>query len=239
MTAIVSEAWPGAVTAESAVRLPFEVSEGMRKAFIGGTEGEEAYYYYDESITPTFIGGVEHSTWPIQATTNFGSGNIGGHFDRYIGGMLTNLGSGDTGQITSLTFIGLGPSTSATRWLGGNPAPAAAEIATRLAALLSIAAEEGITPVPASEADFRRFIAAHPSRSRPRIYLLETGNFRAVWLGGRGEQLALQFLGGGQIKFVIFARRPNDAIARSMGVDTFRGIELQIDAMGVRQLLDK
>ena len=112
-------------------------------------------------------------------------------------------------------------------------------LAFRMAELSAFASEEGIDISDASRRDLQRFIGTHPGTRRPSLFLLDSGNFRTVWRNERDEQLALQFLGDHKIQYVIF-RKSEDApggIARSWGLDSFRGIEALIDALGVRRLI--
>jgi hypothetical protein len=112
------------------------------------------------------------------------------------------------------------------------------EIDKRLAALAVAAEEEEITPSKASQKDLLRFLTTHREARRPAIYLLETGNYRAVWKSSEGEQIGLQFRGNEEIQYVIFAKREYPTMfSRSSGRDSFRGIEKQIDANGIRWLM--
>jgi hypothetical protein len=87
-----------------------------------------------------------------------------------------------------------------------------------------------------SERDLRRFLEGHRVK-KPNLYLIDNGNFRAQWKGG-GRQLGLQFLGGGEVQFVVFARRPDsDRVVRSAGRDSLAGIDRQISAFDLRELV--
>ena len=111
-------------------------------------------------------------------------------------------------------------------------------VQARLSELKEIAVSEAIVPSLSSEADLISFLRKTRSRHRPSLFLLENGNFRAVWKGLGGRQIGLQFFGEGQVQFVIFARRPEpDLIVRSCGRDTLDGILEQLGALGVDQLV--
>ncbi len=81
----------------------------------------------------------------------------------------------------------------------------------------------------ASENDFWHFVASQPFMKKPKIFLTETGNLRALWQGERDEQIGLQFLGGRNIQFVFFFKRGSE-MKRSYGQDTIDGIGGQITA---------
>jgi hypothetical protein len=106
-----------------------------------------------------------------------------------------------------------------------------AQIEQRLDELKAIAIHEHIAPSEESESDFRCFIRSRILKRRPYIFLLESGNFRALWKNDQDEQIGLQFLGGRKVQYVIFARRSDpEMIVRSSGRDNIKGIERLIDA---------
>jgi hypothetical protein len=111
------------------------------------------------------------------------------------------------------------------------------EIEERLGDLKAIAPDEGIVPSAASEQDLRRFIKSRVMKRRPYLFLLENGNFRALWKNESFEQVALQFLGGREVQYVIFGRRP-DTFVQSSGRDNLGGIERLIDALDSRALIE-
>ena len=52
------------------------------------------------------------------------------------------------------------------------------------------------------------------------------------------RHVALQFLGGGHVQYVIFKRRPGAAkVSRVAGTDTFDGIKRQVEAFDLNQLV--
>ena len=109
----------------------------------------------------------------------------------------------------------------------------------RLEVLKEIAAEEGFAVSPGSEKALKAFLAATSFTKRPYITLLDNGNVRVFWEDkATGEQVGLQFLGGDQVQYVIFARRGRQGyIARSAGRDLVTNMESQIDANGLRRLM--
>ncbi|MBB5224514.1 hypothetical protein HNP73_004485 [Amaricoccus macauensis] len=116
-------------------------------------------------------------------------------------------------------------------------AQAAAE--KRLQELKEVAAEEGHVVSLASEKGLKAFLAAIPFTKRPYITLLDNGNVRAFWEDkAAGEQVGLQFLGGDQVQYVIFARRAGQGyIARNAGRDLVTNMESQIETNGLRRLM--
>ena len=87
--------------------------------------------------------------------------------------------------------------------------------------------EAEIDQVPfsnASHADFRDFIGQVRSRVRPSIFLRDNGNLRALWKNGDQEQIGLQFLGGGDVQYVILKRRPGGRLMNHYGVDSRAGV---------------
>lgn len=109
----------------------------------------------------------------------------------------------------------------------------------RLQELKEAAAEEGYAVSLASEKALRAFLAAMPFTKRPYITLLDNGNVRAFWEDkAAGEQVGLQFLGGDQVQYVIFARRAGQGyIARNAGRDLVTNMESQIETNGLRHLM--
>lgn len=90
----------------------------------------------------------------------------------------------------------------------------------------------------ASYADFLSFITETQPQSRPSLFLNDNGNLRALWRNDAREQIGLQFLGGGNIQFVIFKRRPGaDTMTRVAGIDTKANIPGHIRASGAMGLL--
>ncbi len=59
----------------------------------------------------------------------------------------------------------------------------------------------------ASLSDLHLFLTQISFSRRPAIYLLDNGNFRAVWKNAENEQAALQFRGGGIVQCVFFSKR--------------------------------
>jgi hypothetical protein len=121
----------------------------------------------------------------------------------------------------------------------GNWTDVESQIEQRLGELKAIATDEGVTPSSASERDLRRFVKSRVMKRRPYLFLLENGNFRAQWKNDQNEQVGLQFLGGSEVQYVIFARRSDPAtMVSSSGRDNVKGIERIIDAHDSRALIE-
>ena len=101
----------------------------------------------------------------------------------------------------------------------------------RIAELREYGELEGIALNPDSEKDFWAFAKRLPAARAGALVLMENGNLRAVWDGGKDNYLALQFRGGRQAQYVIFRRRPRaKEVSRVAGTDTFDGVLRQIAA---------
>jgi len=101
--------------------------------------------------------------------------------------------------------------------------------------------EAEIDRVPFSDAsisDFHAFMREMRPRVRPSLFLNDNGNVRAVWKNDRREQIGLQFLGEGNIQFVIFKQRKGTLrMARIAGVDAKDKILAHIRASSAEPLL--
>jgi hypothetical protein len=72
--------------------------------------------------------------------------------------------------------------------------------------------------------------------NRPSIFLLDNGNLRALWTNNKKEQVGLQFLGDGEVQFVIFVQRPN-MMARNHGTESLSAMLAKIWDSGAAHLL--
>lgn len=108
----------------------------------------------------------------------------------------------------------------------------------RISTLKRMGMEENIPLSEESGKLLVEFLNKRTVDNKPSIFLLENGNFRALWKNKKGEQIGLQFLPDGNIQFVFFARRTDSsALARSYGIDTHEGIKRIIEANRLRTLL--
>lgn len=72
---------------------------------------------------------------------------------------------------------------------------------------------------------------------RPSLFLNDNGNLRALWKNDQREQIGLQFLGGGNIEFVIFKQRKGRlGMAHTAGVDMKDRVLAHINASGAEGL---
>lgn len=114
----------------------------------------------------------------------------------------------------------------------------ALEMKRRVSFLKAEARSEGDPFNSVSEQYFWQLMDARPFLKKPRIFLLENGDLRAVWKGEGGKHIGLQFLGDGDVQYVIFATRPGERVpSRVYGTDTFRGILRQIAALEIEDLI--
>ena len=110
----------------------------------------------------------------------------------------------------------------------------------RLANLREAAEEEGIEWSEASQQDFEAFVTGNPGWRKGSVVLMDNGNLRTVWDDEHDDDrhVALQFLGGGQVQYVMFKLRPGARQAsRVAGNDTFDGIKRQVAAFDLNPLV--
>ena len=89
-----------------------------------------------------------------------------------------------------------------------------------------------------SNAAFLEFLERNPLVRRGQLVLMENGNLRAVWKGGDGAHIGLQFLNNRAIQYVIFKQREvSSPVSRVYGRDTMKGISKQIDAFDLHDVL--
>lgn len=109
---------------------------------------------------------------------------------------------------------------------------------SRIEFLREEATAEGIIFNKDSERDFRMFIELAPSVRRGSLFLMDNGDLRVVWDDGRDNLVGLQFLGNSLVRYVVFNRRVEDAsVSRVAGTDTLEGVNAQIQAFELENLL--
>ena len=109
---------------------------------------------------------------------------------------------------------------------------------SRIEELREYGEDEGVIVNEASEKDFWAFVKTLPASRKGSLVLMDNGNLRALWKGERESHLALQFLGGREIQYVIFKRRKRAKnVSRVAGTDTFDGIKRHIDAFELSEIL--
>ena len=98
--------------------------------------------------------------------------------------------------------------------------------------------EDDISLNAPSEMDFWTFAEYSGFTRRAGLALMDNGNLRAVWKGEDSSHLALHFLGGRSIRYVIFKRRVGSRhTSRVAGTDTFDGIQKQVQAFHLEELV--
>ena len=108
----------------------------------------------------------------------------------------------------------------------------------RLNELKKDARTEGHTVSSGSEKDLMTFLSEHVFTCRPFITLLDNGNLRALWKTPEGEQIGLQFRGGNEVQYVLFADRTDRGfMARSSGRDALSDIDGHINVHNLERLL--
>lgn len=110
----------------------------------------------------------------------------------------------------------------------------------RIADLREYGAEEGVAIKAASERDFWAFIGIMPSAREAGVVLTPDGDLRAIWDDDNDDDshFAVQFLGGGQVQYVVFRRRPTARrVSRAAGTDTLSGVKRQIIAFDLGRLV--
>jgi hypothetical protein len=106
------------------------------------------------------------------------------------------------------------------------------EIEARLRELQIDAGSGGESFSNASLRDLRAFLDMLPLARRPAIFLHDNGNLRALWKNEAKEQVGLQFLGNGEVQFVIFSQRQNPPVmTREAGVRPLSEIRALIAEM--------
>jgi hypothetical protein len=88
-----------------------------------------------------------------------------------------------------------------------------------------------------SAADLTAFLVLLGITNRPSIFLLDNGNFQAVWHDDQtNEQISLQFFGHKLIQYAMFARRPND-LDRIAGRGDFDRVRALLKSHGCGHLI--
>ena len=111
---------------------------------------------------------------------------------------------------------------------------------SRIKLLKNEAVNDGYVLNLPSEIDFWQFVRSSPDVRRGNLVLMDNGNLRAIWKDEHGSRLALQFLGGRMVQYVIFrSRNHGRPISRVTGRDSLEGLARQIDAFELRSLLSE
>ena len=98
--------------------------------------------------------------------------------------------------------------------------------------------EDGISLDAVSEMDFWTFVEYSSFTRQAGLAMMDNGNLRAVWKGTDSSHLALHFLGGQLVRYVIFKRRAGSRhTSRVAGTDSFEGIQKQVQAFHLEELV--
>lgn len=113
-----------------------------------------------------------------------------------------------------------------------------AELWKRMRFLMSEAHADGEPFSAASSHDFLTMLGTlHPQR-KPALFRNAKGNLRTIWRNDAFEQIALEFLGNGNIQFVIFKRAEDGkAMSRVAGIAGREAVLKHIRAAGAQSLL--
>ncbi len=89
-----------------------------------------------------------------------------------------------------------------------------------------------------SRETFQVFFKSNPLIRLGSLFLLESGNLRAVWKGEHSSHVGLQFLDNGLIQYVLFKQRLSGGpVSRAYGRDTPPGVLAQISALQLNQVV--
>ena len=120
----------------------------------------------------------------------------------------------------------------------GGVSSAPSTLAQRLQFLRVEAEIENMPFSESSQAALWSFLQEVEPTARPRLYLNENGNLRALWKNSDGEQIGLEFLGNHAIQYVIFRRRERiGTMARLVGIESDDRIFAHIRASNAQGLL--
>lgn len=110
----------------------------------------------------------------------------------------------------------------------------------RIEELREYGLEEEVEINPDSERDFLAFMPTLPGAQEAGVVLTYAGTLRASWCDDHDPEthLALEFLGDGQIGYVIFRIMPGEAeITRVCGIEAYDGIMQQIAHFQLQHLV--
>jgi hypothetical protein len=110
------------------------------------------------------------------------------------------------------------------------------ELNARIEQLKEIAEEENLPFSQVSADQALSFVLQLNGSRRPSAFLIGNGNVRLVWSSQKGEQVGLQFLGNGEVQFVLIARREQN-LSTSMGTDLPDAVMRFIAAAGLSHLV--
>lgn len=107
----------------------------------------------------------------------------------------------------------------------------------RIEALREFGLDEGVDLRAESVASFWQFVNDNVDYRRGGLVLTDEGNLSASWSEHPTDHVALEFLGGQEVGYVIFKGNSDDDVARAGGVDTMQGIVRRLEQIGLDTVL--
>ena len=112
----------------------------------------------------------------------------------------------------------------------------------RIEALCEFGKDEGVELRAESVDSFWHFVNDNVDYRRGGLVLTDEGNLSASWSEHPTDHVALEFLGGQEVGYVIFKGNDNDEdddVARVGGVDTMQGIVRRLEQIGLDTVLSE
>lgn len=107
----------------------------------------------------------------------------------------------------------------------------------RIEALCEFGKDEGVEIRSESVDSFWQFVNDNVDYRRGGLVLTDEGNLSASWSEHPTDHVALEFLGGQEVGYVIFKGNSDDDVARVGGVDTMQGITRRLEQIGLDTVL--
>ena len=107
----------------------------------------------------------------------------------------------------------------------------------RIASLREFGSDEGVELRAESVDSFWLFVNANVDYRRGGLVLTDEGNISASWSEHPTDHVALEFLGGQDVGYVIFKGNGDDDVTRVGGVDTMQGIARRLEQIGLDTVL--
>ncbi len=107
----------------------------------------------------------------------------------------------------------------------------------RIEALREFGLDEGVELRAESVDSFWQFVNANVDYRRGGLVLTDEGNISASWSEHPTDHVALEFLGGQEVGYVIFKGNGDDDVARVGGVDTMQGVARRLEQIGLDTVL--
>lgn len=108
----------------------------------------------------------------------------------------------------------------------------------RIEALCEFGKDEGVEIRAESVDSFWQFVNENVDYRRGGLVLTDDGNLTASWSEHPTDHVALEFLGGEEVGYVIFkGNGDDDDVERVGGVDTMQGIVRRLEQIGLDSVL--